>query len=134
MSEVSQYTRHGASKITPRILKDLMHKLPLLKVEFTQIHAPKFPHLVDQLEFLADVVEDVMEDAYLDLPYEALAMASFALIYVHKQMDLIPDTLPEWGLLDDSLVVRATLMANERDFQAYAAVLGFDWKTVTTQP
>lgn len=110
-----------------------MHKLPLLKAEFTQIHAPKFPHLVDQLEFLADVVEDVMEDAYLDLPYEALAMASFALIYVHKQMDLIPDSIPVWGLLDDSLVVRSALLEHEQDFQAYAAVLGFDWSIVTTK-
>lgn len=133
MSEMSEYTRHGSSKITPRILKDLMHKLPLLKAEFTQIHAPRFPHLVDQLEFLADVVEDVIEEAYLDLPYEALAMASFALIYVHKQMDLIPDSVPEWGLLDDSLVVRAALLEHERDFQAYAAVQGFDWKKITTK-
>ncbi len=133
MSEISEYTRHGSATITPRVLKDLMHKLPLLKAEFTQIHAPKFPHLVDQLEFLADVVEDVMEDAYLDLPYEALAMASFALIYVHKQMDLIPDSIPVWGLLDDSLVVRSVLLEHEQDFKAYAAILGFDWSRVTTK-
>ena len=54
-------------------MKNLLHRLPLLKAEFTQIHAPKFPHLVDQLEFLADVVEDFAEGAYQDIPYTAAA-------------------------------------------------------------
>ncbi len=134
MPEILLFAQHGASKITPRIIEDLMHKLPLLKVEFTQIHAPKYPHLVDQLEFLADVVEDCMEGAYKDLPYVALAGAAFALIYVHKQQDLIPDSLPEFGMADDSLIVRAILTDHERDLKAYAACLGFEWAGITTKP
>ena len=59
MSEIADFVNHGASYITPVVVEKVLRELPLWKVEFTQINEPKFPHLVDQLEFLADIVEDV---------------------------------------------------------------------------
>jgi uncharacterized membrane protein YkvA (DUF1232 family) len=103
-------------------------------VEFTQINAPKFPHLVDQLEFLADAVEDFAEGAYKDLPYFAFAEAVFALTYAHKKIDIIPDLLPEIGRADDSSIVRAVLIQNERAFEKYAETQGFNWKKITSKP
>jgi uncharacterized membrane protein YkvA (DUF1232 family) len=85
-------------------MKNLLHRLPLLKAEFTQIHAPKFPHLVDQLEFLADVVEDFAEDAYQDIPYTAAAASAFAIIYTHRLLDIIPDFVAQISFEDDSAV------------------------------
>ena len=64
MSEFVQFVNHGASLVTPAIVEKVLRQLPLWKVEFTQIQAPLFPHLVDQLEFLADAVEDFAEGAY----------------------------------------------------------------------
>ena len=60
MAEFAEYVNHGASLITPRVVDQVIRHLPLWKVEFTQINAPKFPHLVDQLEFLANAVEDAL--------------------------------------------------------------------------
>src|SRR6185503_14109761 len=116
MSEFVQYVNHGASLVTPRVVETVVRQLPQWKVEFTQINAPHYPHLVDQLEFLADAVEDVAEGAYKELPYFALAEAVFALTYAHKKMDLIPDIMPNLGRADDSSVVRAVLTQNERAF------------------
>src|SRR5881296_1938444 len=107
MSEFVAYVNHGASLITPRVVETVLRQLPLWKVEFTQINAPKFPHLVDQLEFLADAVEDAVEGAYRELPYSAIAQALFALIYAHKKMGIIPESILELGRADDSSVVRA---------------------------
>ncbi|MGH8025068.1 MAG: hypothetical protein ACRED1_15875, partial [Limisphaerales bacterium] len=104
------------------------------KLEFTQIEAPKFPHLVDQLEFLADAVEDAVEGAYKELPYAAVAQAVFALLYTHKKTSILPDSLLELGRADDSSVVRAVLIQNEKAFAIYAGKLGFDWKKITSQP
>jgi uncharacterized membrane protein YkvA (DUF1232 family) len=134
MSEIAKFVHSGASRITPRILAGVHKKLPLLKVEFAQINAPKFPHLVDQLEFLADVVEDFAEHAVDDLPYVTLANAAFALIYAHRQMDLIPNSIPEFGHADDSGVVRAVLIEHERVLANYAAERGIDWRKITVQP
>ena len=94
MSEIVNFVNHGAASITPAMLEKVLRQLPQWKLEFTQIYAPLFPHLVDQLEFLADAVEDTAEGAYKDLPYFAVAEAVFALVYAHKRWASSP--LPFW--------------------------------------
>jgi uncharacterized membrane protein YkvA (DUF1232 family) len=134
MGEFIAFVDHGASLVTPAVVEKLLRHLPLWKVEFTQINAPRFPHLVDQLEFLADAVEDAAEGAYKDLPYYATAQAVFALTYAHKKVDIIPDLIPDSGRADDSSVVRAVLIRNEKAFARYAAEQGLDWSRITSQP
>jgi len=131
MSEIAQFLHRGAGRITPRILKGIHKKLPLLKVEFATINAPKYPHLVDQLEFLADVVEDFTEGEADELPLVTVANAAFALVYAHRQHDLIPDSIPEFGHADDSGVVRAVLIEHERVLGDYAAARGMNWAKIT---
>ena len=134
MSEIADFVNHGACYITPVIVERVLRELPMWKVEFTQINEPKFPHLVDQLEFLANAVEDVAEGAYKDLPYFSFARAVFALMYVHKKVNIIPDMIPGFGRADDSSVVRAVLMQNEVAFARYAGSQGLDWAEVTSNP
>ena len=134
MSEFVEYVNHGASLITPRVVENVLRQLPLWKVEFTQINAPTFPHLVDQLEFLADAVEDFAEGAYKELPYYAVAQAVFALTYAHRKIDVIPDLIPNLGRADDSSVVRAVLSQNQKAFAQYAASQNLDWSKITSRP
>ncbi len=134
MAEIKKFVHHGASKVTRRIVEGIHKKLPMLKMEFSQINAPKYPHLVNQLEFLADAIEDYMEGADKDLPMGVIAETAFALAYVHKQTDLIPDCIPEFGYADDSSVVRCVLMENEKALREYADRHDMNWKTVTVKP
>jgi len=134
MPEIALFVRHGAAQITPKVLGRVHKRLPMLKVEFAQIAAPKFPHLVEQLEFLANVVEDFAENADEDLTYTAVASAVFALVYAHRQLDLIPDRNADYGFADDSAVVRAVLMEHERVFEAYALRQRLSWSKVTLKP
>jgi hypothetical protein len=134
MSEIAKFVNHGAAAITPAVAEQVLRHLPQWKLEFTQIAAPNFPHLVDQLEFLADVVEDAAEGAYKELPYNALAQAVFALLYAHKKMGIIPDGVLELGGADNSSVVRAVLIQNEKAFEVYAGTQGVDWHKITSQP
>ena len=134
MPEIAKFVNNAAGSITPAIAQKVLHQLPQWKLEFTQIHAPKFPHLVDQLEFLADAVEDAVEGAYKDLTYPAVAQAVFALIYAHKKIGIIPEGILELGRADDSSVVRAVLIQNEKTFAIYAAAQGVNWQKITSQP
>ena len=134
MSEIVNFVNHGAASITPAIADKIMPLLPQWKLEFTQIYAPLFPHLVDQLEFLADAVEDTAEGAYKDLPYFAVAEALFALIYAHKKVGIIPDTILNLGRADDSSIVRAVLIQNEKAFATYAAARDVEWSKITSAP
>lgn len=134
MSEIANFLNRGAAAITPAIVEKVLRYLPQWKLEFTQINAPLFPHLVDQLEFLADAVEDTADGAYKDMPYFAIAEAVFALIYAHKKVGIIPDTVLNLGRADDSGIVRAVLIQNEKAFALYAAAQGVDWNKITSAP
>jgi uncharacterized membrane protein YkvA (DUF1232 family) len=134
MAEIVDFVNRGAASITPAIVDKVLRALPQWKLEFTQINEPLFPHLVDQLEFLADVVEDTAEGAYKELTYFAFTQAVFALIYSHKKMGIIPDTIVNLGRADDSSVVRAVLIQNEKAFALFAAAQNLDWSKITSQP
>ena len=133
MPEIANFLNHGAADITPAIAEKVLRHLPQWKLEFTQINAPKFPHLVDQLEFLADAIEDAVEGAYKDLPFVAVAQAVFALIYAHKKTGIIPGGVLNLGRADDSSIVRAVLIQNEKAFALYAGSQGVDWRRITSQ-
>ena len=134
MSEIAKFVNNGSASITPAVAEKVLRHLPQWKLEFTQINAPKFPHLVNQLEFLADAVEDAVEGAYKELPYNAVAQAVFALLYAHKKMGIIPESILELGGADNSSVVRAALIQNEKAFAAYANAQGVNWQKITSQP
>src|SRR5438105_11523355 len=134
MAEICDVFNRGVASITTGIVEKMLPHLPPWKLEFTQIYEPLFPHLVDQLEFLADAVEDTAEGAYKDLPYLAFAQAVFALIYAHKKVGIIPDSVLNLGRADDSSVVRAVLIQNEKAFAIYAAAQDREWSQITSQP
>jgi hypothetical protein len=134
MSEIAKFVNNGAASITPGLAEKVLRQLPQWKLEFTQISAPKFPHLVDQLEFLTDAVEDAVEGAYKELPYIAVAQAVFALLYAHKKMSVMPESILELGGADNSSVVRAVLIQNEKAFAIYAGAQGISWQKITSQP
>lgn len=134
MPEIAAFVNRGAATITPGIVEKVLRHLPQWKLEFTQIYEPLFPHLADQLEFLADSIEDSADGAYKDLPYVAFAQAVFALIYSHKKVGIIPDSVLSLGRADDSSVVRAVLIQNEKAFAIYAAAQDKDWSQITSNP
>ena len=134
MSEIAKFVNNGAATITPAVATQVLRHLPQWKLEFTQINAPKYPHLVDQLEFLADAVEDALDNTYKELPYVAIAQALFALVYAHKKMGVIPESIEDLGRADDSSVVRAVLIQNEKSFGLYAASQGLNWRKITSEP
>ena len=134
MPEIVEFLNRGSASITPAIADKVVRALPQWKLEFTQIYEPLFPHLGSQLDFLANAVEDSIEGAYKDLPFYAVAQATFALIYSHKKVGIIPDAVLNLGRSDDSSVVRGVLIQNEKAFAIYAATQDVDWSKVTSLP
>jgi uncharacterized membrane protein YkvA (DUF1232 family) len=134
MSETAKFTHHGTAAITPNVLKGVHKKLPYLKLKFNELNDPAYPHLSEQLEFLANVLEDFAEGVEEDMPYVTAASAVFALLYADRQFDLIPDAIPHFGHADDSAVVRTVLIENEKILSAYAERHKLKWEAVTLKP
>jgi uncharacterized membrane protein YkvA (DUF1232 family) len=134
MPDIADFVHRGAAMITPTILKGVHKKLPFLKLKFTELNDPSFPHLTNQLEFLADVLEDFAEGVEDGLPYATVAAVVFAVIYTNRQFDLIPDSIPQGGLSDDSAVVRTVLFEHERVLAAYAERHKMKWEAISLKP
>ncbi len=134
MAEMAEFVRGGASKITPAVLQRVYKALPMMKLQFAQLHAPKFPHLVPQLQLLANVVEDYVDGKADEIPLTTVAASAFAIIYAQRQWDLIPDPIHDVGRADDSSVVRVVLIENEKVLSDYAAKQGLNWRTISVNP
>src|ERR1039457_6628220 len=133
MPEIAKFVHRGSAMITPQILKGVHKRLPFLKLKFTEFDDPAFPHLSEQLEFLADVVEDFAEGVEEDLPYATVVDATFALVYADRQADVIPAAFPETGRAGDSAVVRAVLLEHEKVLAAYAERHQMKWDSVSVK-
>jgi uncharacterized membrane protein YkvA (DUF1232 family) len=96
-------------------IERLVADLPDLHKRFAKIPAQSYPYLADQLQFLSLVVEDL---AVRDPAGEIVGEAAFALLYFQRATDLIPDSIPGLGLLDDAVIVRIVLGRHENAFKS----------------
>ncbi len=134
MPESVEYVKKQAVRVTPAAVKALLLKLPLMKVEFTQISAPGSPHLFDQLEFLAGLLEDFAEGVDDQIPYVVVAEAAFVLLYVHKHVDLLAGEMRSEVHSDDTAIVLAVLNSRQAELAAYASRHKIPWQGLTPKP
>ena len=107
-------------------IERLIADLPALRKRFAKIPAQTHPYLADQLQFLSLVVEDL---AVRDPAGEIVGEAAFALLYFQRTTDLIPDSIPGMGLLDDAVIVRIVLGRHEEAFKSGSYGYKLSWPT-----
>jgi uncharacterized membrane protein YkvA (DUF1232 family) len=101
--DLNQLILDGARRVTPLYLSRLVRQLADIRLVATQID--EFPHLADQVEFLTELIEDFHSGLNQDIPYTAIAEAAFALSYLRKGVDIIPDRIPDIGYADDAAII-----------------------------
>jgi uncharacterized membrane protein YkvA (DUF1232 family) len=133
MNGIHEFVIRGGQTVTAGQMDAFRRKLPFLKVKAEMLDVPELPHLRPQTNFLTRYAEDVLDGVHpcSDLP--AIAETVFALSYLLKEVDIIPDSVPHLGLADDSAVLRAVLKGHESEFRAFAKTLDLDFDSVTTE-
>ena len=76
----------------------------------------EFPQLPDQVEFLAQLIEDFYSGLSPDIPYTAIAEAAFALSYLRKGIDIIPDSISGVGYADDAAIINVVFETYKQPF------------------
>jgi hypothetical protein len=61
------------------------------------------------------------------LTAQAVAEAAFALFYFQSPTDLIPDSIPGMGLLDDAMIVSMVLRCHEHAFKRSSDAYKLRW-------
>jgi len=112
--DLHQFILDGARRITPRYISKLVRHLPEIRLVATQV--AEFPQLTDQVEFLAELIEDFHSGLNQDVPYTAIAEAAFALSYLSKGVDIIPDRIPDIGYADDAAIITAVFETYKEAF------------------
>lgn len=102
---LQEFIANGARKVTPALLARLVRWLPEIRLAVTQI--TDFPQLHEQVEFLAQIIEDFHSGLIKSIPYTAIAESAFALLYLRKGVDIIPDAIPGSGYADDAAIIAA---------------------------
>ena len=65
----------------------------------------KLEGFFDDVFLLTALVKDYWKGRYKAIPYKAIAVITFTILYVMNIVDLLPDFIPGLGLLDDASVI-----------------------------
>ena len=98
------------NKILDKALKlcDKLSRLPIVGSVFQDIPLACY------------MISDYVHKKYREIPLASIIMLTGAIMYVVSPLDLIPDTLPVLGWLDDAAVFKLAWEAVHNDLIAYA--------------
>jgi uncharacterized membrane protein YkvA (DUF1232 family) len=124
IEEINAFIQSQGRALSLTDIARLIVDLPALRQRFVKIPRHTYPYLADQLQFLSLVVEDL---AVRDPAGEVVGEAAFALLYFQRSSDLIPDTIPGMGLLDDEMIVHLVLGRHEETFKSGSYAYKLRW-------
>ena len=130
-TELIDFVQNQASGLSVADVDRLIADLPALRKRFTTIPSHTYPYLSDQLEFLSLVIRDEVTGPNRYLTSQTVSEAAFALLYFRSATDLIPDSIPGMGLLDDAMVVSLVLRRHEDAFKRSSHAYKLHWPLLT---
>lgn len=70
---------------------------------------------------LCDMLIDTINGVYKGIPYSSLVMVVIAIIYTVSPVDILSDTIPILGIVDDALILDGVLKTIKNDLECYKA-------------
>jgi uncharacterized membrane protein YkvA (DUF1232 family) len=93
------------------------------------VNSAPLKRFVNDVKLLISMINDSFSGAYKHVPVWVIGAFVFALLYVLSPIDLIPDFIPIFGLVDDAAMLGLCLALTEKDIQKYQ-----QWKELQEQP
>lgn len=129
MSTLSDFVVQGGQAITAGQVDAFRNHLAAYKLKAETLEAEGQPLLREQTAFLLRFIEDVLDEVHVPSDFPALPEAIFAVRYLAKGIDIIPDKIPG-GYRDDAAVLREVLTEHEKELRSYSAKNGIDFDRI----
>lgn len=115
-----------AAKVHRRDLEDLLDRQRAIEEKVKG--SGKLNRFSSDVRLMFSMIRDYWYGNYRSVPWKTIAAVAGALLYVLNPLDVIPDLILGFGLLDDASVVALCLKVVESDLHRYAA-----WKEQTEE-
>lgn len=80
---------------------------------------PFLGKLFDEVAIFCELIMDYCQGLYSRIPLATVISLLAAIIYFVSPADMLPDTLPVIGLLDDATILQIVKMAAKKDIENY---------------
>jgi len=120
---VASYIDRGGALVTPEAIAELRRERAALHAKIDGLRESEL--LRCRIQLLAIFFEEACTDGHTGTT--AHREAAFALLYFLKDLDRIPDTIPEVGLLDDAMIVQIVLQRHATTLRAHWLRRRRDW-------
>ncbi|MFO0567428.1 MAG: YkvA family protein [Polyangiaceae bacterium] len=131
--EAGVHDRRRAATLLRRLTSRARHhQLETLRKQrqamFEKLHEipSRMQKLTNQVRLLLELVDDYWEGRYRKVRWFSLGVAVAAALYFLSPTDLIPDTLPGIGHLDDVIVMALALRVLRKELRSYCEFKGKD--------
>jgi uncharacterized membrane protein YkvA (DUF1232 family) len=116
---IMKEARQAASRWPP---EDIVAAAEELLADVKESSAPGF--IVDRLQNLRLMIQ-MLSDIEWRLPHQEATRVLNALAYFAEPDDLIPDTIPGLGFLDDAIMVELVVRELKHEIEAYSDFCGY---------
>lgn len=112
------YLESGARVVGDRQVKRVLRYAPEIRKRIASGAA--LPRVKIRAEMMLSLVADFRAGTYRTVTYRSVALMVFALAYVIAPVDIVPDSLPIIGEVDDAIVVALCARMVRTELEAYA--------------
>jgi len=115
--EARKVLEDGAETVTEEDIQKVIARADDIQTKFTG-HSP-LSRFIDDMKIMISMTKDFWNKNYREVPWWTIGAVVTALLYVLNPVDIVPDFIPFFGLLDDAAVVSACLFLIENDLKRY---------------
>jgi len=127
-SDIVEFVNGHASEIAAPDVAELVAEAATLRAKAETLRGTTFQPLRRQVNDAIDCLDDYLAGRCPQIPYHTIAVLSAALFYFRKPVDALPDCLPQFGSLDDAVVMAVATEVAAKGLQRYRT-----WKSTSSE-